>query len=174
MKKRPNRSTERATSNVPVGRIAGVFGLAGELKCDPTSAGRTLFFEGAELECARAGESAPVRIVGVRPHQGRLLIRIAGVDDPEAAKAFAGAVLRAPRERIALEAGEYWDSDLVGCAVFGVDGREYGQVSAVEHYPASDMLVVAGTMLPMVAAYVRAIDLGEKRITIDPPAGLFD
>ncbi len=66
-----------STSELPVGRIAGVFGIRGELKCDPTSAGRTLFLLVRRLRLAHSpGESEYVEIAGVREHKGRLLIRL--------------------------------------------------------------------------------------------------
>lgn len=157
-----------------VGQIAGPFGIRGELKCDPTSAGRIVFSVGATLRCQRSGVSSPVRLTDIRAHKGRLLIRIEGVDDTEAAQEYAGAVLYAPREAVLLGEGEYLDADLVGCAVHGTDGSPYGAVEGVEHYPASDMLVVGGHLVPMVAAIVREIDPARRRIVIDPPAGLFE
>lgn len=157
-----------------MGRIAGPFGVRGELKCDPTSAGRALLIAGALFACNKDGEATTVRIASARPHKGRLLIRIAGVDDLDAAQSYAGALLHAARERIELAPGEYLDDDLTGCRVFGVNGTDYGGVQRVEHYPASDMLIVGETMVPMVAAHVREIDIAARRIVIDPPAGLFD
>jgi 16S rRNA processing protein RimM len=164
----------QAQDDVEVGRIAGAFGVAGELKCDPASAGRPLFVPGAELRCARGSQSETVRITGVRAHRERLLIRLAGVDDSDAAKAYAGALLFAPRERIELQPEEYLAEDLVGCSVAGVDGSQYGAVERVEHYPASDMLVVGGRLIPMVRAIVTAIDLAQRHIVVDPPEGLLD
>lgn len=157
-----------------VGHIAGVFGVRGELKCDPTSVGHAVFSAGVELSCARGDEVSPVRIHGVRPHKGRLLLQIEGVESADAAQSYVGAVLYAPRDQVTLADGEYLDDDLVGCAVYGVDGRHYGNVERVEHYPASDMLVVDGRMVPMVGAIVTRIDLADRRIAIDPPAGLLD
>jgi 16S rRNA processing protein RimM len=129
---------------------------------------------GARLRCESRNGSSTVRISGVRPHKGRLLIRLEGVDDADAAEAYAGATLYAPREQLEVNEGEYLDVDLVGCSVAGIDGKEYGAVEAVEHYPASDMLVVHGRMIPMVRAIVRDIDMKARRILIDPPAGLLD
>jgi 16S rRNA processing protein RimM len=163
-----------ATDEIAVGRISGAFGVRGELKCDPTSAGRTVFSPGIELRCARGDATSNVRIVGVREHKNRLLIRIAGVDDGDGANAYAGALLYAPRDEVTLEEGEYLDADLVGCAVFGKDGTTYGAVERVEHYPGSDMLIVDGRMVPMVRAIVIEIALDRRRIVIDPPAGLLD
>jgi 16S rRNA processing protein RimM len=161
-------------TEIEVGRIAGVFGLHGELKCDPTSAGRIVFSAGATLRCEGDQTSSPIRLAQVRPHKGRLLIRIEGVDDADAAGAFVGAVLYAPRQDVVLNEGEYFDEDLVGCEVCGTDDTPYGTVERVEHYPAGDMLVVAGHLVPMVRAIVTEIDLGRRRIVIDPPAGLLD
>jgi 16S rRNA processing protein RimM len=144
------------------------------LKCDPTNAGRIVFSPGVELRCEHAAGSSTVRVTHVRPHKGRLLIRLEGVDDANAAEAFAGATFYAPRERMEVEDGEYLDVDLIGCVVEGIDGTRYGPVERVEHFPASDMLVVNGRMVPMVHAFIREIDIPQKRIVIDPPKGLLD
>jgi 16S rRNA processing protein RimM len=115
-----------------------------------------------------------VRIASVRAHKGRLLLRLDGVDDANAAQAYVGAEFSAARDRVTLDPGEFFDDDLVGCTVRGIDGTRYGEVERVEHYPASDMLIVAGRMVPMVAAIVKRIDLDEREVTVDPPAGLLD
>ena len=161
-------------SSISVGRLAGAFGVRGELKCDPTSAGRTVFLPGATLRCDRGSESSTIHITAVRPHGRRLLLRVEGVDDADAAGRYAGAVLFAPRDSIALDAGEYLDDELAGCTIADKYGKEYGVVERVEHYPSSDMLVVGERMIPMVAAIVIEVDIDRRRITIDPPAGLLD
>ncbi len=163
-----------AANELPVGRLAGAFGVHGELKCDPTSVGRTLFYAGVELRCQSGDRSSTIHVTAVRGHKNRLLIRIEGVDDADSAAQYTGATLFAPRERLELAMGEYLDDDLVGCGVVGEDGAAYGTVERVEHYPASDMLIVGGRMVPMVEAIVRDIDLTQRRITIAPPAGLME
>lgn len=163
-----------AADDVVAGRIAGAFGVRGEMKCDPTSAGRTLFSPGAILRCVRGDESRAIRVTSVRPHKGRLLVRIDGVEDAGAACAYAGALLYASRASIPLREDEYIADDLIGCTVVGGDGSSYGTVERVEHYPASDMLVVNGRMVPLVSAIVVQIDLDKRRILIDAPAGLLD
>jgi 16S rRNA processing protein RimM len=120
------------------------------------------------------GASSVVRLRTVRGHKGRLLVAFDGVDNADAAQRFAGAVLYAPRERIPLAEGEFFDEDLAGCTVENADGVAYGHVERVEHYPSSDMLVVRGHLVPMVGAIVRSIDTASRRIVIDPPDGLFD
>lgn len=156
------------------GRAAGVFGLRGELKCDPTSAGRTVFSPGATLRWERGGNGGTVTVDAVREHQGRLLLRFAGVHDATAAGAYVGAAFYAPREAFVLEEGEYFDEDLVGCALVDAQERRLGVVSALEHYPSQDLLVVNGQRVPMVAQFIKSIDLASKRIVTDLPTGLLD
>lgn len=166
---------KKTPSELPVGRIGGLFGIRGELKCDPTSAGRSVFMRGAEFRCERDGTSHTVRIATMREHKGRLLITLHGVTDATAAQAYTNATLFASRDRIELEPGEYLDVDLVGCDVCdATSGRHYGPVERVEHYPSSDMLVVEGRMVPMVKAFIVSIDIARKRIVVDVPRGLLD
>jgi len=110
----------------------------------------------------------------VRRHGARLLVRFEGVDDAGAAAEFAGALLYAPRSSLDVAPDEYLDADLIGCSVNASDGTHYGEVERVEHYPSSDMLVVAGKMIPMVSAIVTSIDPHQKQIIIAPPEGLMD
>lgn len=160
---------------LPVGRIAGIFGIHGELKCDPTSAGRTLFSAGERFRLQMPqGESRDVQLASVREHKGRFLIRLAGVDSANDAQTYAGATFYAARERITLEPGEHLDRDLLGCELYDESGNALGKVQRVEHYPSSDMLIVKGSMVPMVSAFIKRIDTTAKRIVVDLPVGLLD
>ena len=164
-----------SSDELPVGRIAGAFGIQGELKCDPTSAGRTLFSTGARFRLVLSnGTSQNVELQNVREHKNRLLIRLEGVNDATAAQTYNGATFFADRGRIVLEPGEYLDRDLAGCELFDPAGKRLGTVSRVEHYPSSDMLIVRGKMVPMVKEFIKRIDVEAGRIDVDLPAGLID
>ncbi len=167
MNRKPN-------DRIPLARLAGAFGVHGEIKCDPSNAGRTLFVAGAHFYLRQESDEREVVISGVREHKGRLLVSIEGIDTMEGAQALNGAELTVERERIELAPDEYLDDDLVGLELRGLDGRRYGSIERVEHWPSSDMLVVGGRMVPMVRAIVRAIDLHAGIVTVDPPRGLLD
>jgi 16S rRNA processing protein RimM len=157
-----------------VGRIAGVFGVRGELKCDPTNAGRMLFLTGEMLRAALAdGDSQTLTLQSVREHQGRLLVRFEHFESVEEAETLKGATLYASRERITLQPGEFLDADLKGCEVYDRSNL-IGTVERVEHYPASDMLVVRGRMIPLIDEFVKAIDIAKKRIDAELPEGLVE
>ena len=166
--------TKTQVPELPAGRIAGCFGVHGELKCDPTTAARSLFVVNAEFGFKSRTHEGKLRIESVREHQRRLLVRFHGITNRNEAQTLVGATLFARKEQLKLEAGEFLDADLIGCNVTGIDGRHWGAVERVEHYPASDILVVNGRMLPMVGAIVRSIDVTSRKIVVDPPAGLLE
>ena len=76
-----------------------------------------------------------------------------------------------------LEEGEYWDHDLIGCAVVTVDGSDVGSVTDVLHQPANEVLVVKrdgdDVLVPLIGAVVKSVQPREL-ITIDPPPGLLE
>jgi len=65
--------------------------------------------------------------------------------------------------------------DLVGCKVVLADGTPWGTVAAVDA-GAQDLLVIhdgdVERLLPLVDAFVPAIDVAAGTITVDPPEGL--
>lgn len=103
-----------------------------------------------------------------------MLIALAEAHDATSAQRYVGATFYAPREALDVSQGEYLDVDLVGCEVVSEDGRRYGEVTRVEHYPANDMLIVGTYMLPMVGAFIKTIDVPAKSIVVDVPPGLLD
>ena len=167
------------TSEVNAGRIAGVFGLRGELKLVASRIGEDALAPDVDVRAALAdGSSRTVRVHALRRRQGRPLLHFDGVDDANAAEAFGGATLWIARDHVALARDEFFDDDLAGCVLVDAAGAELGTVRAVEHYPAQDMLVVergdTRALVPMVRAFVRTVDVRAKRITVDVPAGLID
>ena len=98
--------------------MAGVFGLRGELKIAPSRIGDDALAVGMELRATlRDGTRRELRIRALRRHQGRPLIAFDGVADADAAQLLVGASLAIDRDVVELGDGEYFDDDLVGCAL---------------------------------------------------------
>lgn len=148
-----------------VGRVGRPHGLGGEVAVTFTSdraerhaAGAVLYLDDQELVVETA-----------RPHQGRWLIRFAGVTDRDAAARLRGGRLVA--DRIAGEPDEWWAHELIGSEVVDVAGRAHGRVAALQANPAHDLLVLEdGALVPVVFV----VERGEGRIVVDPPAGLLE
>jgi 16S rRNA processing protein RimM len=177
MRRPSTRPKVTTSSDLNGGRIVGVFGLRGECKIDATRLGADALAVGSVVRVRLAdGSERDLRVRAARMHKGRPLATFEGFDDVNAAEALVGATLALDRADVVLSPGEYLDADLVGCVLVGLDDAPLGSVVAVEHYPSQDMLVVgaARALVPLVAAFVKSIDIAAKRIVVDLPRGLLD
>jgi 16S rRNA processing protein RimM len=159
---------------VAVGVLVGVFGLHGELRCRAGSFGEEALGAGRSYALAPEGDARRLCCVGVRRHHDRLLLAFEGVTTPETARELIGAELFAERDEVELGRDEYFDADLIGLRLLDEAGNERGRVVGVEHYPAQDCLVVepGRALVPLVKAFVRAIDLEARTIVMALPEGL--
>ena len=171
----PRATTRPSEANA--GRVAGVFGLRGDLKVAASRIGEDALVAGLQVRATLAdGTTRALRIAAIRRHQGRPLVHFDGVDDATSAAALVGSTLAIDRADVVLAADEYLDDDLVGCTVLDTNGAPLGHVAGVEHFPAQDILLVgaARAMLPFVRAFVRSVDVAAKQIVVDVPPGLID
>ncbi len=122
------------------------------------------------------GRDEPATIAAVRRHKGRPLVRIAGIDDANAAEALGRPDVLIARDDAPLDEGEYFDADLIGCRLIDETGADRGAVVEVAHYPAQDMLVIGPErlFLPLVRAFVARVDVAHKTIHVTVPPGLLD
>ncbi len=165
---RPPRSRTTAASSstssselLTAGRVGRPHGLDGAFHVVRPDAellaGREALFVGGR-------RLAVTRRVGTAE---RPILRLEGCSRREDAEALRGAALLVPIEEApALEEGEYWARDLVGCRV--VDGdREVGVVSRMVALPSCEALEVGDLLIPMVRDAIRSIDVGARRIDVD-------
>jgi 16S rRNA processing protein RimM len=108
-------------------------------------------------------------VEAVRPHQGRYIVRLSGVDDRGVAATLTGTRIYATP--LASDADTLWVHELIGSNVVRPDGQALGRVEAVEANPAHDLLVLTGgALVPMVFV----VEHSPGRVVIDPPEGLVD
>jgi 16S rRNA processing protein RimM len=108
-------------------------------------------------------------------HDNRLILKFRGVDSMTDAERLSGCEVRVPRaERMRLEPGEYFESDLIGCEVVEREGGAVlGRVTGLQDGGSSGLLEVGGRLLiPFVRAICVGIDPEGRRIVVDLPAGL--
>lgn len=133
------------------------------------------FTPGSVLE--RASGAALV-VERSRPHRARLLVKFEGVDDRSAAEGLRGPLFVRPSDLRELEEEQWWEHELVGLVAVDVAGATLGRVSEVMPGTAQDVLVVDSSsgerLVPMVAAFIRAVDPSAGIIVLDPPEGLFE
>ncbi len=167
-----------------VGRIARAHGVTGEVVVDiRTDDPEVRFATGKSLRLkrSRGGGETPVVIESVRPHGGRLLLRLRGVVDRDGADALRGGLFVVDSGELpAIEdPDEFYDHQLEGLGVRTVDGRAVGTVTEVLHTPGGELLSVRAdsggeVLVPFVRSIVTSVSLADRMIEIDPPDGLLD
>ena len=112
-------------------------------------------------------------IVRLAGHDTRLILRIEGCSDREAADALRGRTLLIARTSAPeLDADEWWAEDLEGLAV--LDGeRRVGTVSRLLALPSCEVLEVLRDgggdplLIPLVSDAVRQVDLERGHVDVD-------
>ena len=121
------------------------------------------------------GDGRPYQVEAAWFHGATLILKFQGVDTISDAEKLTGSEVRVPfAERAPLEAGEFYQSDLVGCQVVDrCSGQPIGQVTAFEESGGSGLLVVGRDLLvPFVRSICVEIDPAARRILVDLPQGL--
>jgi 16S rRNA processing protein RimM len=163
---------------VVVGRVIRPHGVRGELRVLPeTDFPERLPMLGQAVLVADERSEA-VRIEAVRLTGDAVLVKVAGIDTPEAAAAWRGAVLAVPRELAApLPEGRHYVFEVLGLAVQTEAGEALGTVDEILRTPAHDVYVVRGrreVFIPAVASVVLRIDTAGRRMVIRPIPGLLE
>jgi 16S rRNA processing protein RimM len=123
----------------------------------------------------------------VGKNAGRIVLHFAAIDSIEQAEQLAGKEVLIPlTERVALEPGAAYISDLVGCTVYN-RGQPIGVVEDV-HFPtsadgarrledAAPLLAVTSPegdeiLIPFAKAFLRELNLDGRSISMELPEGL--
>jgi 16S rRNA processing protein RimM len=176
------------TREVVVGRIGRPHGVRGEVSVEPrTDEPDRRFVPGTVLgtEAPRTAPTGPdarpgrLTVRAVRWHQDRLLVTFDELADRTAAESARGLLLltEVPEDARPDDPEEFYDHQLVGLRVVTTDGRDVGEVRAVIHGAAQDLLAVrpeAGpeALVPFVAALVPEVDLAGRRVVVADRPGL--
>ena len=166
---------------VLLGEFGRAHGLKGEVRVKSFTAEPAAIAGYGPLrgEDGRIFALSAVRPAGGSPDM--LIGRVEGVATREAADALNRTRLYASRDQLPPpeEEDEFFAADLIGLAVTDMNGVVLGQVVAVPNYGGGDLIEIrpsAGgpsALLPFTKAFVPAVDLAARQVTVDPPADLF-
>src|SRR5260370_22213090 len=144
-------------------------------------------FRGASSE-ARMAEVASYWLP-VGKNQGRIVLKIAGIDTISDAEAIAGLEVIVPREeRLPLDEEANYISDLIGCTVYDA-ANPVGVIEDVQFATTPDglrrleetapMLVLTSPegdelLVPFAKDFLVKVDAAARRVEMVLPAGLLD
>ncbi|MBT9474230.1 ribosome maturation factor RimM [Polaromonas sp.] len=193
----PSSSTGLTPASLPadaieVGRILDAWGVKGWVKILPHStdpealfSAKSWFLQAPEAKF-RPGFSlfsgtVSISVEEAKNHSGSVVAKFGGLDDRNAAEALRGVRIFLPRSSFpAASQDEYYWVDLIGLNVVNREGVDLGCVRDLMATGPHSVLCVEYTdvqedgasakaerMIPFVSAYVDAVDIAGKRITVD-------
>lgn len=159
-----------------IGRVARPHGVQGEVSVEPYTDQPERF---TWLKTIYVGEVTPrpVGVESVRFHQGRVLLKLAGYDDRQAAESLRFQWLQVPEaEAIPLAEDEFYLYQALGLAVYSEEGDRLGELAEILETPANYVFVVNGPkgelLLPHIPEVVHEIDFTSGRMTVKLLPGL--
>jgi 16S rRNA processing protein RimM len=167
-----------------VGRVVKAHGVTGEVVVDiRTDDPDVRFAPGITLRGrpSRGGAERRYTVESARDHGNRLLVRLDGVADRDAADALRGVLFVVDSEELPpiAEPDEFYDHQLEGLRVQTTAGEPVGTVAEVLHTAGGELLSVrtepgGEVLVPFVSAIVTSVSLADQTIEIDPPEGLLE
>ncbi len=160
-----------------IGKITSVFGIKGEVKVQPWCDSPELL---CEFDTLYWKSGTPVKIESSRVQKNMVVMKIEGVDDPDAAQKLRNHVLYMDRNDVELDEGSYFIADLIGLTVVDSrDGKVYGMLSDVTETGANDVYHITDEdgrllLIPAIPEVVDEVDIENGVMKITPLNGLFE
>lgn len=151
-----------------VGRVAGAFGVRGEVRITTYTAEPMALADYRELK--RQDGSAGLTILSARPTKGGIIARTKEVETREQAEALRGLKLHIPRDVLPEpDEDEFYVTDLIGLTVETAEGETLGRVKEVRDFGAGDLLEIqppegASWYLPFTREAVPEVRIAEGKV----------
>lgn len=159
---------------IMIGKIGSVYGIHGWIKIQTyTEYGDSIldyspwFIKNPPNDAMRE-----ILVEDSKPHGEGIVAKFPGYDTPETARALTGKEIFIKRSQLpALNAEEYYWSDLVGLTVINLEGKVLGKVVYLMETGSNDVLVVKGEKeiaIPYLPGkVVKNIDLAKQEMLVD-------
>ena len=151
---------------IEAGRIVNTHGVQGEVKIEVWLDSLKFFKSFKRLYTAGGQE---LKVLSARTHKDFVIVKLAGVEDVNAAMALKNKVVSIRRSDAALPHGAFFLQDILGAKVVDQDGSEIGVLEDVMETPASNIYVVKGEtehLIPAVPEFIKKTDAEAGVITV--------
>lgn len=127
---------------IQVGRVAGAFGVRGEVRITSFTAEPLALLDYKTL--VREDGSTGLTLLSGRLAKGGIVARAKEIETREQAEALRGLKLFIPRSVLPdPEEDEFYVTDLIGLSVQTAEGEALGVVKSVQDFGAGDLLEIA-------------------------------
>lgn len=164
---------------IQVGKIINTHGIKGEIKIYPLT-DDIHRFDG--LKIAYLGDDKiKVEIERVKHHKDTILLKLREFNNINEILPYKGEYLYINEEdKVTLPEDHFFLFDIIGCTVFTKEGEKVGIISQVIQSASNDIYVVRDDkknkeyLIPAVKEFFISVDIGDKRIVIDPIEGMIE
>jgi 16S rRNA processing protein RimM len=177
----PNADKQSCEEDVLIARVVKARGIRGEVVCVLETDFPERFSSLKQVTVRLPdGRRLSLKIQSHWFHNERLILKFEGCDTMTAAQGLAGGrLVIAEGDPQPLEDGRFFERQIIGSEAVTSGGKNLGRVTRVVRTGGTDLLVLAGDdgrehLIPFAAEICTGVDVGAKRITIDPPEGLLD
>jgi 16S rRNA processing protein RimM len=157
-----------------VGRVAGAFGIKGEVRITSFTADPLSLVDYKTL--LREDGSTALTLTGGRVAKGGVVVRAKEIETREQAEAARGLRLYLPRDLLpdTEDEDEFYVADLVGLDVVSAEGEALGRVKSVHDFGAGDLLEIEPPQgpswwLPFTREAVPEVSISDRRIVAAKP-----
>lgn len=161
-----------------IGKIINTHGIKGDLKIYPLTDSLDRFFHLEKVYIGDSKEEAIIKEVNV--HKGFVLLRFKNLENINDVLKYKEQFIYVDDEnRVKLQENQYFISDLIGCKVLLLDGKELGLLIDVLQGGANDVYVVSTQekkefLIPAVSEFIKIVDIDNNLIVIDPIEGMIE
>ncbi len=161
---------------IELGSVGAPHGVRGWIRIRSFTDPPERLFEKRRLQLVRRGNSETYQIESTGRSGGQLTAKQRGNDDRDQAKALTGASIVVARDELPERAaGDFYQTDLIGCEVVDRSGLRLGVVRCFVETPAHAIMVVQGQKeiwVPAVPQHLQRVDLKARRVVVnwDEPA----
>jgi 16S rRNA processing protein RimM len=163
---------------VAVAKIIKEWGVKGEMKALPLSPQFSTLKPKSRVYLDTGEGLRQFTIESIKRLNKYAVISLQDISDPETALGYRGAVVRMDGESPGLKEGEFLYESVIGLSVVTTDGGFIGIVADIFETGSNDVYVVRDgdkeRLIPAIRDVIKKIDLDEKKIIIQPMAGLLD
>ena len=177
IKSSPSAAEQQPLQNrITIGRVGAAQGIPGEMRIIPLTDFPARFKDMREV---MVGDEL-LHIESCRYHKQFVLLKFQEYPVREQAMALTGRLLTVTREEAApLAAGEFYTFDIIGLAVFDMEGNVLGTITEVLRTGANDVYQVRAEdgrelVIPALKSVVKEINLEQRRMFVDMPGELID
>ncbi|MCL1843059.1 MAG: ribosome maturation factor RimM [Defluviitaleaceae bacterium] len=163
-------------SDFEIGVITKAQGIRGEFRVLPTTDEPSRFELLVGDEITVGGNLR--KLTSARLQKGMAILKIAGVDNRNAAEEIIGAKITIPAEKaLPLKDGEYYIRDLIGLNAETEAGECLGLISRVLHTRANDVYVIEtpdgeSFMVPAIKDVIINVDIPSGKIILRLAEGM--